>query len=48
MEKLTYRITAGAGGVHGPKYVHLYNVPGGRFDFGGYQDKSRTGVVLVL
>ena len=31
---LTYRITAGAGGVHGTKYLHLYNVPGGRFDFG--------------
>ena len=31
------RITAGAGGIHGPKYVHLYNVPGGRFDFGGIQ-----------
>lgn len=31
---LTYRITAGAGGVHGVKYLHLYNVPGGRFDFG--------------
>ena len=32
--ELTYRITAGAGGKNGPKYVHLYNVPGGRFDFG--------------
>tara|TARA_Y100001973_G_C5136970_1_gene300858 strand:- start:118 stop:1143 length:1026 start_codon:yes stop_codon:yes gene_type:complete len=31
---MTYRVTAGAGGVHGPKYIHLYNVPGGRFDFG--------------
>ena len=31
---MTYRITAGAGGIHGPKYIHLYNVPGGRFDFG--------------
>ena len=31
---MTYRITAGAGGVHGVKYLHLYNVPGGRFDFG--------------
>lgn len=31
---MTYRVTAGAGGVNGPKYVHLYNVPGGRFDFG--------------
>ena len=27
---LTYRITAGP---DGKKYVHLYNVPGGRFDF---------------
>ena len=32
--ELTYRITAGAGGVNGVKYLHLYNVPGGRFDFG--------------
>jgi len=31
---MTYRITAGAGGIHGPKFLHLYNVPGGRFDFG--------------
>ncbi len=31
---MTYRITAGAGGVNGVKYLHLYNVPGGRFDFG--------------
>jgi hypothetical protein len=31
---MTYRVTAGAGGIHGPKYIHLYNVPGGRFDFG--------------
>jgi hypothetical protein len=28
---LTYRITAGPAGK---KYIHLYNVPGGRFDFG--------------
>lgn len=28
---LTYRITAGPNGT---KFVHLYNVPGGRFDFG--------------
>jgi len=28
---LTYRITAGP---EGKKYVHLYNVPGGKFDFG--------------
>ena len=32
--EMTYRVTAGAGGVNGPKWVHLYNVPGGRFDFG--------------
>ena len=32
--EMTYRITAGAGGIHGPKYVHLMNVPGGKFDFG--------------
>jgi hypothetical protein len=31
---LTYRITAGP---EGKKYVHLYNVPGGRFDFGNIQ-----------
>ena len=31
---MTYRITAGAGGIHGEKFLHLYNVPGGRFDFG--------------
>ena len=35
--ELTYRITAGAGGVNGVKYLHLYNVPGGRFDFGNMQ-----------
>jgi hypothetical protein len=29
--ELTYKITAGPDGT---KYVHLYNVPGGRFDFG--------------
>jgi hypothetical protein len=29
--ELTYRITAGPNGT---KIVHLYNVPGGRFDFG--------------
>ena len=34
---LTYRITAGAGGVGGVKYLHLYNVPGGRFDFGSLE-----------
>lgn len=32
---LTYRITAGANGT---KIVHLYNVPGGRFDFGSIQN----------
>jgi hypothetical protein len=31
---LTYRITAGP---EGTKVVHLYNVPGGRFDFGSTQ-----------
>jgi hypothetical protein len=31
---LTYRITAGP---DGKKYIHLYNVPGGRFDFGNIQ-----------
>ena len=31
---LTYRITAGP---EGTKIVHLYNVPGGRFDFGSTQ-----------
>ena len=36
---LTYRITAGPGGTPGdpgsaPRNVHLYNVPGGKFDFG--------------
>ena len=34
---MTYRITAGAGGVNGIKYLHLYNVPGGRFDFGNIE-----------
>jgi hypothetical protein len=32
---LTYRITAGPNGT---KVVHLYNVPGGRFDFGSIQN----------
>jgi hypothetical protein len=32
--ELTYRITAGP---EGKKYVHLSNVPGGRFDFGSIQ-----------
>jgi hypothetical protein len=31
---VTYRVTAGP---EGTKYIHLYNVPGGRFDFGGLQ-----------
>jgi hypothetical protein len=31
---LTYRITAGP---EGKKFIHLYNVPGGRFDFGNIQ-----------
>ena len=40
---MTYRVTAGAGGVHGPKYIHLYNVPGGRFDFGNIMtNRSRV------
>ena len=40
---MTYRVTAGAGGIHGPKYVHLYNVPGGRFDFGNIMtNRSRV------
>ena len=34
---LTYRITAGANGT---KIVHLYNVPGGRFDFGSIQNNA--------
>tara|TARA_B100000902_G_scaffold397425_1_gene461189 strand:- start:1229 stop:2356 length:1128 start_codon:yes stop_codon:yes gene_type:complete len=38
---LTYRITAGAGGVHGVKYLHLYNVPGGRFDFGNIMNNDQ-------
>ena len=32
--EMTYRLTAGAGGANGPRFLHLYNVPGGRFDFG--------------
>jgi hypothetical protein len=49
---LTYRITAGPGGKSGPRNVHLYNVPGGKFDFGNinrarvyywYYDTSITG-----
>ncbi len=33
--ELTYRVTAGPNGT---KIVHLYNVPGGRFDFGSLQN----------
>ena len=40
---LSYRITAGAGGKHGPKYLHLYNVPGGRFDFGNILSQQGLG-----
>ncbi len=35
---LTYRITAGPNGT---KIVHLYNVPGGRFDFGSIQNNRQ-------
>lgn len=34
---LTYRITAGPNGT---KLVHLYNVPGGKFDFGSVQNAN--------
>lgn len=34
---LTYRITAGPNGT---KWVHLYNVPGGRFDFGSIRSNN--------
>ena len=34
---LTYRITAGP---EGKKLVHLYNVPGGKFDFGAIAQKN--------
>ena len=34
---LTYRITAGP---EGKKLVHLYNVPGGKFDFGSIKQKN--------
>ena len=33
--ELTYRVTAGPNGT---KILHLYNVPGGRFDFGSIQN----------
>ncbi len=35
--ELTYRITAGPSGT---KIVHLYNVPGGRFDFGSIHQNN--------
>ena len=35
--ELTYRITAGENGT---KLVHLYNVPGGRFDFGSVKNNN--------
>ncbi len=35
--ELTYRITAGPNGT---KIVHLYNVPGGKFDFGSVQQNN--------
>lgn len=35
--ELTYRITAGP---NGKKIVHLYNVPGGRFDFGSIKNNN--------
>jgi len=50
--ELTYRITAGPGGKGGPRNIHLYNVPGGKFDFGNinrervyywYYDTSTSG-----
>ena len=34
---LTYRITAGP---EGKKLIHLYNVPGGKFDYGSIQQKN--------
>ncbi len=36
---LTYRITAGPNGT---KYIHLANVPGGKFDFGSIQSNTRV------
>lgn len=35
--ELTYKITAGPNGT---KLIHLYNVPGGRFDFGSIQHNN--------
>lgn len=37
--ELTYRITAGP---EGKKYVHLYNVPGGKFDFSAIRNNYRV------
>ena len=37
--ELTYRITAGPSGT---KLVHLYNVPGGRFDFGSIKSNTKV------
>lgn len=39
MGDLTYKITAGVGGT---KIIHLYNVPGGRFDFGNLNKNYRV------
>lgn len=36
---LTYRVTAGPNGT---KFIHLYNVPGGRFDFGSIQNHMKV------
>jgi hypothetical protein len=36
---LTYRITAGANGT---KVVHLYNIPGGKYDFGSIRRNERV------
>jgi len=36
---VTYRITAGPNGT---KLVHLYNVPGGKYDFGSLQNRERV------
>jgi hypothetical protein len=36
---LTYRITAGPNGT---KFIHLYNVPGGKFDFGSIQNHIKV------
>lgn len=36
---LTYRVTAGPNGT---KFIHLYNVPGGKFDFGSIQNHVKV------